>query len=325
MGHMGRLRQSEMNEQENAVIIEGGSEAHAKIRKLLETVRRSRENEGNVDIILSQHGRSVEAEDVIETFDFEQDSPIEDFAAAIVDRAEEDIEGHGTHSLKYVVRADGHKARCVFTLKCDDGDEDDMDDIDDTPNRKGLMGLLMRHQQGTYKLSIVQSAKMIDTLSSTIVKKDEQIDKLLGRSLENAKTYEELLSGKHLRDMELRKMENKDRRMDQLAGTVLQGVPLLMSKYLGGGAGAVAMQGAPGARTTMETLIEGFVNTLDSEQFNKIVNSGLFSPIQIAGLVEIVKFIMERDEEEKKKAAATQNGHQAQGTTQPAAASSAAT
>jgi hypothetical protein len=306
---MGLPRQSEIEEQaDDAVTIEGGPEAYEKVKKLLETVRKSREIEGNVDIVLAQHGKTVDDEDVVETFDFEQDSPIEDFAMAVVDRAEDDIEGHGTKSLKYVVRAEGHKARCVFTLKCDDGEEGDMDDIDDTPNRKGLMGLLMRHQQGTYKLSIVQAAKMIDALSATIEKKDELIDKLMSRSLENAKTYEELLSGKHLRDLELRKMENKDRRMDQLAGTVLQGVPLLMGKFLGGGAGAVAMQSAPGARTTMETLVEGFVGTLDSEQFQKIINSGLFSPIQIAGLVEIVKFIMEREEEEKKKAAAHANG-----------------
>lgn len=53
----------------------------------------------------------------------------------------------------------------------------------------------------------------------------------------------------------------------------------------------------------MEGLLEGFLRTLDNEQFQSILASGLFRPDQITALVEIVKFAMERDEAEKVAAA----------------------
>jgi len=303
---MARRRQSEFEEMDDAVIVEGGGEAFEKVKILLEKVRKSHENEDStVDIVLAQHSKEKDGQDVVETFEFGLDTPIDDIAMAIVDRAEEDCSGmESKRGVKYSVRAEGLKARCLFTLKYDDGDEEDMDDIDDVPNRKGLMGLLMRHQEGIYKLSVGEAKHMIDALTTQVREKDKTIADMQRSSIENLKVYEELLSGKHIRDLELRKVENKERRMDQLAGTVLQGFPLLVGKFLGGGAGAVAMQQAPGARSQMETLVEGFIKTLDSEQFNKIVNSGLFNPMQIAGLVEIVKFIMEREEEENKRSAA---------------------
>jgi hypothetical protein len=314
---MGRPRQSELEEQENetedAAIVEGGEPAYQKVRKLLENVRNSKENQEQRDVILYQKGKTKESKDKIETYEFDFDTPIDEISAEIVDRADEDIRDQEEKSIKYLVEIDDMDISCMFTLKWEDGDEDDMDDITDTPNRKGLMGLLMRHQQGTYKLSVVQAAKMIDKLSESLDKKDAIIADLQKQQVINLKTYEEMLSGKHMRDLELRKMENSDRRMDQLAGTVLQGFPLLVGKFLGGGAGAVKMQEAPGARTGMEALVEGFIRTLDGEQFNKIVQSGLFNPVQIAGLVEIVKFVMEREEEEVKQRAAA-NGSTQQGT-----------
>ncbi len=236
---------------------------------------------------------------------------INDLASEIVDAAVDDCEGLRAKVMKYNVRADGVSLRCVFTLKGDDGEEDDEDDTEDLPNKKGLLGLLMRHQQGTYKLSIGASRHMIDRLMEQNDAKDKTILQLQTAAMENMKAVEELMSGRHIRDMELEKMHNKDRRMDQLAGTVMQGFPLLVSKFLGGGAGAAAMQSAPGARTSLEGLVEGFTKTLDSEQFQQILSSGLFRPEQVQGLIEIVKFVMEREEAEKKASEqANQPGHQ---------------
>ena len=315
---MSRRRESEIldDEIEAGEFVEGIADGLARVQELLEKVRKSSEIEEEIDILLSQHARDKDCNDPVETFTFGLDTPIREISEAIVERAAEDCRGmEAKRGVKYVVRADGLKGRCIFTLKFDNGVEEDMDDIDDVPNRKGLMGLLMRHQEGTYQLAVGEAKHLINVLSAQIKEKDKIISEMQRNQLESMKVYEELLSGKHVRDIELRKIENKERRMDQLAGTVLQGFPLLVGKFLGGGAGAAAMQQTPGARSQMETLVEGFIKTLDSEQFQKIISSGLFNPMQIAGLVEIVKFIMEREEAEQAKA----QGHaqQANGTSDP--------
>lgn len=300
---MGRFDDEEI---ENATSVEGIQEAFGKISSFLKKVQKSPENEGSMDIILSQttsKKNKDQDDDSVGTFVCELQTDVDTLASEILDAAIEDIEGLRAKNMKYNVRAEGLSLRCTFTLKCDDGEEEDMDDVEDLPNRKGLLALLMRHTQGQHKLSIGTSKHMIDHLMDENKRKDETIAALQRQAIENIKAYEELISGKHMRDMELKRQENKDRRMDQLAGTVLTGFPLLVGKFLGNGAGAAAMQTVPGARTPIEAMLEGFIKTLDGEQFNALLASGVLRPEQVAGLVEMVKFIMEREEAEKAAAA----------------------
>jgi hypothetical protein len=294
---------------DDATTIEGIQEAYSKIEIFLKKVKKSPENEGQMDIVLAQTtGRKDQEDDAVETFQLDMQTDIDALASEIVDCAVEDIEGIRTKSMKYSLKADGLQLRAVFTLKYDEGEEEDMDDVDDLPNRKGLLALLMRHTQGQHKLSIGTSKHMIDQLMDENKRKDETILTLQKQAMENIKAYEELVSGRHMRDMEMKKMENKDRRMDQLAGTVLTGFPLIVSKFLGNGAGAAAMQAVPGSRTPMEAMLEGFIKTLDKEQFTQLMSTGVLRPDQIAGLVEIVKFVMEREEAEEKAHATGANG-----------------
>jgi len=294
---------------EDATVVDGIQEAYHKVEVFLKKVKKSPENEGQMDITLAQTtGRKDQEDDAVETFELDMQTDIDALASEIVDCAVEDIEGIKTKSMKYSLKANGLQLRAVFTLKFDEGEEEDMDDVDDLPNRKGLLALLMRHTQGQHKLSIGTSKHMIDQLMDENKRKDETILTLQKQAMENIKAYEELVSGRHMRDMEMRKMENKDRRMDQLAGTVLTGFPLIVSKFLGNGAGAAAMQAVPGARTPMEAMLEGFIKTLDKEQFTALMGSGVLRPDQIAGLVEIVKFVMEREEAEEKAHASGTNG-----------------
>ncbi len=292
---------------ENAQTIDGGTAAFATVSTFLKKLRKSAENEGSLDVTLSQtssaKGHKKKDDDAVQTFPFDMQTDIDDLANEIVDVAIDDCDGLKAKTMKYDVRAEGLEARCGFTLKGDDGEEEDMDDVDDLPNRKGLLALLMRHTQGSHKLVVGTSHDMITSLREENRELRGMLKDSMRQSMDNMKAYEELVSGRHVRDMELRRTENKDRRMDQLAGTVLQGFPLLVTKFLGGGAGAAAMQAVPGARTPMEGLLEGFLRTLDNEQFQSILASGLFRPDQITALVEIVKFAMERDEAEKVAAA----------------------
>ena len=46
----------------------------------------------------------------------------------------------------------------------------------------------------------------------------------------------------------------------------------------------------------LKSLAEGFVRSFDSDQFQKIINSGLFAPERLQWLIEIIQFFMEEDE-----------------------------
>jgi hypothetical protein len=297
-----------VNEIEDAETCEGEEEAFKKVREFLQKLKKSPDADGEITIVLSQNGRGHES--AVSTFEFEFAKNFDELSAEIVEAASEDCIGLSAKSMKYTVRAEGLTGRSTFTLKYSSGDDEDLDDIEDLPDRKGLLGMLMRHQEGIQKVSIgaqkvtSDAAKdILDDLMASNREKDRIITEMQKSSIENIKAFEELVSGRHMRDLELRRLENSERRKDQVAGVLMQGAPILLSKFLGGGAGvaqSAASQGAPpGGRSPLEYMLEGFVNTLDGEQFSQIMASGLFRPEQVAGLIEMVKFMKEREEEEK--------------------------
>lgn len=130
--------------------------------------------------------------------------------------------------------------------------------------------------------------------------KDQRIKMLESAQINNLKAFEELISGRHARDIELRRMENAERRKDQVAGVLMQSAPILVGKVLGGGAGAAQMAQGPGGRTQLELMLEGFLGSISQEQFGKLMELGIFEPHQTMTLMEIIRFVMDRQEAEKK-------------------------
>lgn len=295
----------------DAEMVDGIEDGLQTIKKFLLKARGSAENEEGLDIVLSQYGKTKAEEDAISVFPFGFDTDVDELAEEILNAAIDDVEGMKGKKQKYSVKAEGLAFRGTFTLKYDDGEDEDLDDIEDNPNRKGLMGMLMRHQQGVYKLSVAGAKETIDMLIEQLKAKDEIILKLQGQAIETIKQFEELVSGRHVRDLEIRRIERKEERMDKLAGTVMTGFPILMSKFIGGGAGAARLQEMPGARTPLEAMLEAFVKSMNQEQLSAIMGSGLLNPEQLAGLVEMIKFMIARQEEEEKQQAAKNGASQA--------------
>lgn len=286
--------------------VDGGQDARIKILAFLEKVGRNPEVDGEVTLQLCQHGGAQE--EVIYECTFEPSGAEGPGAIAdeLVERAEEDCEGLSAKKMKYTVKADGINGRATFTLKYVQPEEEDLEDVEDLPNRSGIIRQTMRHLESMAKIVVTvtknaqaDSREMVAEARRRSEEDRKRLAELEAHSLENRKAYEELINGTFARNLEIRKLENAERRKDQVASILMQGAPLLVSKFLGGGtAAANAPPPTPGQRTPLEHMLEGFMQTLDQEQMAAI--QSIFKPEQILGLMEMFRYVMERREAEER-------------------------
>lgn len=301
---------------EDADTIEGEGEALDKVHRFIKNIQESVEMEGGFVFSLFKHGRESSEEDPVFTSELEADGNASELAREIVSAAMEDVGEYfkGTH--KYVVRADNVRARCLFSLKVTPGEEDeDMDDIEEMPNKKGLLSQMMRHQEKIMKVAVGTVGKITDQLMKNNREKDDRIKELEANQFQTIKLAEELVSGKHSRDLELRKIENREKRMSELAGVVMQGAPMVLSMIAENKAEkaqATPQMSAPlpaspspsPQPSRVESMVEGLMESLTQEQFQEIATSGMFSPQQIMVLVEIAKSVKVKQDAQDSAAAA---------------------
>jgi len=215
---------------------EGMEEGKSSIRAFLEMLKRSTEIEGEAQLELWNVGHG--AEDAIYTTEWDISEPTEDVIDEIMDAAETDALNVGRGKVRFKVVVGGLKkaGRAAFTLNVPDNGDDlnpeDIEDIEELASRKGLLTQLMRHQEKTIKVGLGGAAVAQATLKSQLEAAYKRITDLEGRHLETVKVYEELLSAKHMRDLELRKLDNDERRKEQVAGILMQGFPILLNKFM---------------------------------------------------------------------------------------------
>lgn len=301
----------EDDETEDALMCEGMEDAAKASAKFLNSLRQSSEVEGDVTIVLSQ--TSPNQKETVREWPFDHRADIEDLVTEIVDAAVEDCMGLAGKRMKYTVIARDEddapiKGRATFTLKCPEReDEDDIDDIDDLPNRKGLMGMLMRHQQTIMKMTVGQTKSWGEYLMQTIREKDNRIKALESNQLQNLKAFEELISGRHVRDMELRRMEKAEQRKDQAVGMLVNALPMVAMKAMG--ANPADMPVPQASRT--DELVEGLMATIGHEQLQELMTSKVFNTQQQEILMEIFReVLMKKQAREAAGASAAQQGPQ---------------
>lgn len=297
--------------------IEGEGEAKEKVEHFILNILESVEMEINEYVFsVYKHGRGGEEDDPVYSVEYERTEgkrevlikASQELADELVSQAMEDVESYSHGNQKYVVRCEDVKARCVFTLKVNPADDEDLDDIEETPNKKGLLSMFMRHQEKIMKVAVGSVKTVLDMQQKTIKDKDETIKRMEERQIETIKLTEDLMSGAHARNIELRKIENKEKRMNEIAGMVLQGAPLLLqmvasSGNKGGGEPpqqppvASAASDAPQPNgSAVENIVDSLLATFTEEQLMEIQKSGIFSPQQLMLLIQLAK------ESEAKKA-----------------------
>jgi hypothetical protein len=315
------------SEFQDAVSVEGMDEARTNIRAWLKMVSKGSEFEGDIPLELCNVGAGAE---VVYTTEWDITEPVDNIIDELMEHAEEDAlaVGRGTVRFKVVVEGMKKAGRAAFTLRVPnngDIDSDDIEDIDEAASRKGLLTQLMRHQEKVMKVGLGGAAKAQDTLAKQLDTANKRNQELEARYMENVKTYEELLSGRHLRDLELRKLDNSERRNEQVAGMLLQGMPLLLNKFLApkapglpAGAGGQVEASKPFAEevTPLEHMLEGFLISFTQEQLQTIMRAQLFTPPQLMAFMEIARIVQGRMEAREAKQRG-QNPHSATNGTAP--------
>lgn len=293
-----------MNMFQNATTCEGGTEARRKVLEFLTKVAEGMETEGEIKVVLHQVAKGGEQAIAEDVYDFAD--PLEQFASELIDEAEKDAMDIGRGKIKYSLRVAGKNARCTFALTVPENEDSDLDDIDEVPNRKGIISQQMRHTEAAWGTTraVVKDAQ--ELLHRTIRDQAARIQVLERQALENVKLYEDLFNMKFARDLELAKLQKSEMRKDQVGHVLMQGLPIVMAKLLGGGQkAAVEMMGS---KTPLEQMLEAFLGTFNREQLEKIMVSGVLSPPQIAAFGEILTYVMDRHEKEQEMFRGKQNG-----------------
>lgn len=297
----------------------GGEEARAKVLEFLKKVENGMETEGEIKVTLFQCAKGGELDVQEEIYDFSM--PLEEFVRDLVSAAESDAMDIGKGRIKYSVRVAGKNARTTFALVVPEREDEDIQDLDELPNKRGLIGQQMAHNEVFAKLIVDQARESREDLREENRSLRADNAALRRREIEVMKQFEELTSMKFARDLEVMKLHKKEQRMDQVGGLLMQGLPVLFGYVtgnlkLGPGASqektetqkkAESAVAAKTPHTELELMLEAWLRTLNQEQLMKIASSGIITPEQFEGFKQILIYVIARDEAEK-AAAAQQNG-----------------
>ncbi len=274
---------------EDAIQFQGIPEAKAKILEFLRKVSESLETEGELKVTLSQAAKHGEMA-VLDTI-YSFDESLEEFADELLDATMKDAEDIGRGKIKYTVKVQGIKGRATFAIVIPEREGEDEEDLEEVPNKRGLISQQMRHTESLMKITVGFAKDNQNRLVQENKELKNELAIIKRTHVETLKQYEELISMRHVRDLEFKKLENGERRKDQVGHILMQLAPVVASKFLGGGAKAAVEMGA---RTPLEVMLEGFLSTFDQTQLGKLANAGILSPVQMAGFMEIVGYILER-------------------------------
>jgi hypothetical protein len=288
----------------DADFIGGVDEARERVEKFVrEKIVENPELEGDVHLSLAQLGTGSSMS--IQTWLFSQGDEAGAMAAMIVDVAMEDGSAAGNGKVKYQVTIKGHTGRCAFALDYKPRSDDDSDEV---PNAQGIVAQALKQNQTLHHL-VVDMVRDSRQEHKEQRKEDlNEIRALRSGQIETIQTLAALYDAKHARDLETKKIEKSEGRKDEVAGFLMQGIPAVINKLVGGGKPVLQETSTP-----LEQMLHGFLSTFTQEQLQTTVQTGTISlkPEQMFGLLEIFKAVQEKHaqyEAAKNRSAQAQNG-----------------
>lgn len=290
----------------NAIHFEGEDKARKLLVAWLEKYHESGENEGGLEIEVYHFvaGNMAEEEPFV-FIDFDLALSSDQLARKIVAACIDYCDNIESGKVRFLCKVDGVKGKVIFPITVPE--REDGDEVDEAPNAVGMTMQQMRHNEKLINVNVKAQEKATAMFeAATVMYKDmlqnalDRVKQLEGVHIDTIKTYEELNAQSHLRALEFRKLEKQEKRMDQVAGVLMQGAPHLFNKLLGGPLGMRAQVVNEGW-TPLETMLMGFAGTLTKEHLDKIVSSGIFDQTQIMGLVQLLSALQEKHEAEEKK------------------------
>jgi hypothetical protein len=219
----------------------------------------------------------------------------EKLAGEFFEIAQDDTEKSGMIT-RYALTSDG-RIEFHFVPSPDKMRRVDEQMFDEAATDRGAHFQQMRHNEAILRLALTHAEAQAEQSRRVIDAQRAEIEQLYKDRREQVKTYEELLSIRHERDMEIRQMEAEDKRMARAGDMIAPMVPLLLNK-------------AMGAKLLPETVAPQFevlrnaVAGVSREQFYKMLE--ILEPAQRVVFIELFKMVEDdrqaREDAEKKAA-----------------------
>lgn len=164
-------------------------------------------------------------------------------------------------------------ARKTFRVNGDDGREEDEDLSSEGANVKGILAQQMRHNELIMKTSLGVVGQMMQAVSRTNAQQAARLDEMERDRLQNLSVVEKLLSEQHTRDMELRKMELREKSIGEVVSSLKQALPMVTAKLLGPKPSEVKQgDSSGGASLALEGIVTVFAS-LTPEQKTAIFST----------------------------------------------------
>jgi hypothetical protein len=164
---------------------------------------------------------------------------------------------------------------------------------DDRAQRAGVVGLLMKHTHASAQLALGHTVDIVRHYKDESDRKDARIRELEERQTAVLRMYEELLSAKHERELEVLKAQNSEKRKDHMLEKLDMVIPIALAKVM------------PASKTPAlgEELMRQLLKSLSREQLGALTSH--LRPEQAALIHEIYLAYCEHEE----KRDAKKNGH----------------
>ena len=204
------------------------------------------------------------------------------------------VDGQKNHADRMLFSIDNpeERGRSTALATLDAGGDDEDEGALERMQKASLMGLLMRHTHASAQLALGHTVDIVRHYKEESERKDARIRELEERHEKVLAMYEELLSMKHERELEMLRAQNSEKRKDHLLDKLDMLVPIAMSKVI------------PASKTPAlgEELMRQLLKSLTRDQLSALVTH--LSPEQAALIHEIYIAYCEREEQRdaKKKA-----------------------
>jgi hypothetical protein len=231
----------------------------------------------------------------IQTFQFNPNEDLEGLTIDIVSEAKKAAEEVGAGKIYFTLRMDGNsKAQRRFSLEHGRGEDDNPDelvsDFIPSPTEKGVLGMLMRHQEGTMRLALSGQGDAFRILRSELRDARERIATLEKERIRYLQEFEEILQNNHERELNHRQAERAEVRKDHAIQSLMALGPVVVNKFLG----QKAVPTAPGHGTPLEAMLSAFIASLNPDELQRI--QGILSPDHLVALLEIFKQVQANED-----------------------------
>jgi hypothetical protein len=208
------------------------------------------------------------------------------------------LSGVQTFLLVFVDEEERSLASMTFSM--DGGMEGNAGVASEPPTGVGLQAQLMRHLENRERVTNAVITGVVSMQAKTIDRLSLQNEKLVSEKFATLDMVESLMSGKHMRDMEIKRVEKET----ETRKAVIEKIGPYLSAMLN------KVNGQPLVRqqaTELEMSVQEFIKEVTPSQMDKIAQSGIFTQGQLvtfSTMLEQVAKVMMTEAQQREQAEA---------------------